>query len=110
MVRILCTLAFLLISLNASAARELFNGYTGAWWNPQRDGEGLLIHELKGEILFAAWFTYSESGNGDQLYLTGASQIDDEDLEVAFFQTRGAKFVRIFSAGMSLTAHGEPPD
>jgi hypothetical protein len=92
MLRILLISFIALISTNANAEREKFNGFTGAWWNPERDGEGLLIHELKGEILFAAWFTYSESGSGNQMYLTAAQPISGEELELNFFQTHGASF------------------
>lgn len=35
---------------------------SGHWWNPDRDGEGLMIWQDAQDQLLAAWFTYDDDG------------------------------------------------
>ena len=45
--------------------------YSGAWYNPQADGEGLIIEVLPDDRAVVYWFTYAADGSGEQAWMTG---------------------------------------
>lgn len=82
--------------------------FGGTWWNPLRDGEGVLIevgdhpspssHEL---FLFFTWYTYDPNGN--PVYLAGGATrpitvAATTDLTFPVVTTRGARFGAAFNS------------
>ena len=48
-----------------------FQQYSGAWYHPQRDGEGFVIEVLPDDRALVYWFTYAADGSGDQAWVLG---------------------------------------
>lgn len=85
----------------------LDTAFGGIWWNPLRDGEGVLIdvgdlpapssHDV---FLFFSWYTYDPSGNPVYLVGGGSRAVTDlatSDLTFAVVTTRGARFGAAFN-------------
>ncbi len=49
--------------------------YAGAWFNPERDGEGFIIEVLPDDRAVVYWFTYQPDGSGQQAWMTGVGQM-----------------------------------
>ncbi len=58
---------------NDEAAHNLDGSFSGAWFDPSHDGEGLLIEILDNNRGIASWFTYD--GEGNQRWHTGVGPI-----------------------------------
>ncbi len=56
----------------------LSGGFSGAWFDPSHDGEGLLIEILDNNRGVASWFTYD--GEGNQRWHTGVGPIIGDTL------------------------------
>lgn len=50
--------------------------YSGAWFNPETNGEGFVIEVLPDDRAVVYWFTYAADGSGEQAWLMGDGQID----------------------------------
>ncbi len=85
---------------DADAARTLYNGFTGTWWNPSRSGEGVFIHELQNDTLIVAWFTYDPANPGKQLYLVGSAAVTDDTVAVDVVSTSGGVFGTDFNPAL----------
>lgn len=78
----------------------LDNRYAGAWWNPSRAGEGIVLDlETRGATptAFMSWFTYLA---GQPVWLVGSAPFAPSDsvLNIPLVVTRGAQFGEAFSA------------
>ncbi len=84
----------LLTSCGLAAAQTPFvvgTGITGAWYNPDRDGEGFLLEILSGDQALVTWYTYDL--NGRQLWLIGNGVIEGSVIRVdELLSTSGAVF------------------
>ncbi|MGE4073703.1 MAG: hypothetical protein AB7E72_21225 [Lysobacterales bacterium] len=81
--------------------------FGGIWWNPLRDGEGVLIDigdlpapNSNDLFLFFSWYTYDPSGN--PVYLVGGgnraiTEAFTTDLTFPVVTTRGARFGAAFN-------------
>ena len=70
-------------------------GHTGAWFNPERDGEGWTLEILDETTVVVYWFTYDEAG--EPRWLVGVGEIVDFEyglqIEVPeLFVTSGGEF------------------
>lgn len=64
---------------------------SGAWFDPNHDGEGIIIQVQKNGSAAATWFTYDQDGN--QLWILGVGTFDGSTLEVDDMYIRsGAKW------------------
>ncbi|MFU8878640.1 MAG: hypothetical protein ACNA7E_10900, partial [Wenzhouxiangellaceae bacterium] len=57
---------------------DAFNGfeqYSGAWFDPARDGEGFVIEVLEDRRVVVYWFTYQPDGSGEQVWMMGVGEI-----------------------------------
>jgi hypothetical protein len=61
----LLAILLLAFSLNAVALDPC---YTGSWYDPERDGEGLVI-EVLGDTTLAYFYTYSFHNSGQEWFL-----------------------------------------
>jgi hypothetical protein len=52
-----------------------FQEYSGAWYNPERSGEGFVIEVLPDDEAVVYWFTYQPDGSGQQAWMVGQGQI-----------------------------------
>lgn len=69
--------------------------HTGAWYDPDTDGEGLIIEVLDGgERAVVAWYTYPPAGNaGKQAWIIGVGRVTEDGIHVAEArQYDGARF------------------
>ena len=92
-----------------SGLAKLDASYSGAFWNPTRSGEGVLLEIADhpnpmtlGEVLSFSWYTYDPNGN--PVYLTGAAVIDPTaatfaPITINVITTRGARFGSAFATG-----------
>ena len=71
-------------------------GHSGAWFNPDTSGQGLLIDtEPESEFMFLAWFAYTDSNSGnpnEQHWLTAQGTFSDTTAVLPVYQTLGGKF------------------
>ena len=49
--------------------------FSGAWFNPLRDGEGFILEVVGENSVLAYWFTYDLEGN--QMWMLGLGELDD---------------------------------
>lgn len=80
----------------------------GTWWNPARDGEGVLLEiadhpsPTSNELfIFFTWYTYDPDGNA--VYLVGgatrnATEALGADIVIPVVRTRGARFGANFNS------------
>jgi hypothetical protein len=70
-------------------------GYSGAWYDPRRDGEGFVFDVLTidgAPHLSVFWFTYLPDGSGTQAYLAGIGPIDYATASIDLYRTEGGRF------------------
>lgn len=82
--------------------------FGGTWWNPLRDGEGVLLEiadhpsPTSNELfIFFTWYTYDPDGN--PVYLVGgatrnATEALGTDIVIPLIRTRGARFGANFNS------------
>jgi len=64
---------------------------SGAWFNPERDGEGFILERVDEARLLAYWFTYDTDGS--QMWMLGTGEIDgDRSAVVNMLRSSGGKF------------------
>lgn len=79
---------------------ELNFGLSGGWFNPETNGQGLLIEVLPtSQQVFATWFTYAahdasgvKIGSSDHRWLSGLGTIDGNRVEIDLQVTSGGFF------------------
>lgn len=81
-----------------------YQEFSGAWYNPDRAGEGFIVEVLPDDRVVVYWFTYAPDGSGEHAWLTGdgrfdsAPEQDEFGVEVSLFQTAGTFFGEDFVA------------
>jgi hypothetical protein len=73
----------------------LHEGYSGAWYDPRRDGEGFLfdVFQIDGkQHLSVFWFTYAPDGSGEQVFLAGVAPIPFVSGWIDLYRTEGGQF------------------
>ncbi len=73
--------------------QEVDQGISGAWFDPNRSGEGWLVEVLDQYRVNVYWFTFpTAQQSGDQLWLIGEGRITDFGFHVAqFLEARGGR-------------------
>lgn len=87
----------------ASANQSAYSGvnpfatlnFSGAWFNRNQSGHGLLIEQLNNNAVFATWFTYDPAGSGTQRWFVGTGTLNGNvvDLSVVDVLGSGARFI-----------------
>jgi CubicO group peptidase (beta-lactamase class C family) len=67
--------------------------FTGAWYDPENDGQGLTLEIIEdGNRLIAFWYTYGE--NQSKRWFTLDGPIDGHEADVSIIQTSGGSFLQ----------------
>lgn len=53
-----------------------FQQYSGAWYNPDRSGEGFVVEVLPDDRAVVYWFTYEPDESGRQAWMIGQGSIE----------------------------------
>jgi hypothetical protein len=65
--------------------------YSGAWFNPSRDGEGFVVEIVDESQVLAYWFTYDLDGR--QMWLLGVGQLNGSlQATIPMQKTSGGRF------------------
>jgi len=59
-----------------------FQEYSGAWYNPERSGEGFIVEVLPDGRGLVYWFTYVPDGSGSQAWMVGEGMLDGPEITV----------------------------
>lgn len=71
--------------------------YSGAWFNPERDGEGFILEMVGEDELLAYWFTYDTDGS--QMWMLGLGTVNEMlATEVSMLRASGGHFGDEFNA------------
>lgn len=77
---------------------EIGDGLDGAWYNPERTGQGVYIDVLAEQNKLAfAWFTWADGAPGavrpaEHLWFSGLTDIDRDEAKGQLYQTTGGSF------------------
>ena len=75
---------------------QLNAGHSGAWFNPQTSGQGVLVDVAAGEqYLFLAWFTYTDADSANPFehrWLTAQGGYAGNIAQLPLSETLGGKF------------------
>lgn len=53
-----------------------FQDYSGAWYNPERAGEGFVVEVLPDDEIVVYWFTFKPDDSGEQAWMIGSGSIE----------------------------------
>ena len=82
------------------------HGFSGAWFDPEHEGEGFIVEVLENNQALVYWFTYHADGRQRWLLGTGAIQGDRLVVE-EMMDSHGGKFGNDFDpSDVSLRARG----
>lgn len=83
---------------DAAGLLQRFN-ISGAWYDPQRSGEGLLVEDLGADQVLVVWFTFPPAGgDGEQAWLIGVGTASAHGVDVPDLRlVRGARFGSAFN-------------
>ena len=72
---------------------------SGAWFSPERAGEGFVVEVLDDGRGVVYWFTYAADESGQQVWLTADAQFNDNILQIdSLLQPTGARAGRDFDS------------
>jgi hypothetical protein len=68
-----------------------YAGYSGSWFDPSHNGEGIILQVLKDGTVLAQWFTFDKEGN--QMWVQGTGTIVDGVLVIdELYTTSGTAY------------------
>jgi len=71
-------------------------GHSGAWFNPDTSGQGVLIDvEPAGQFMFVSWFTYTDAATenpNEQRWFTAQGKYSGNTAQLDLFETLGGRF------------------
>lgn len=83
----------LLASVLTELSPKLDQRFTGAWYNPDNDGQGLTLEiRQDGITVLGFWYTYGE--NGTQRWFLMQGEVINGIAEVTIYQTSGGAFLQ----------------
>jgi len=66
---------------------------SGAWYDPDRDGEGFIVEAVGADRAIVYWFTYAAEGAPRQAWMTGDGRFVDNTIHIdALYRPIGAAF------------------
>lgn len=57
-----------------------FQQYSGAWYNPERSGEGFIVEVLPDDRVVVYWFTHQPDDSGQQAWMIGSGAFNDDGI------------------------------
>jgi len=72
-VHLSCLVLLVAFHFSAAAAAQIDAGFSGLWFDPQRNGEGLQLEILDADHALLGWYTYNDEG--EQRWFQGVGQI-----------------------------------
>jgi hypothetical protein len=77
-------------------SRIVDGSFSGTWYDPEGDGEGVLLEITSDErgdpIAVITWYSYQSDDSGNQLWLIGSGPMVGDTAFVEMFVTSGAQF------------------
>lgn len=65
--------------------------YSGAWFNPEREGEGFIMEFVDEDQVLTYWFTYDTDGS--QMWMLGVGEVDESlNAEIPLLRSSGGRF------------------
>ena len=83
-------------------------GYSGLWWNPKTNGQGVFITQnTPSNIAYLGWFTYDQTGVA-RWYVGDNCYVQNNSCTTTIYETRGAIFdgTNFNNANLKLEAVG----
>ena len=72
-VHLSCLVLLVAFHFSAASAAQIDAGFSGLWFDPQRNGEGLQLEILDADHALLGWYTYNDEG--EQRWFQGVGQI-----------------------------------
>ncbi|NEZ02823.1 hypothetical protein G4Y73_01510 [Wenzhouxiangella sp. XN201] len=72
--------------------------YSGAWYNPERSGEGFILEVLSDDRAVIYWFTYTPDDSGQQAWIVGVGAFDESGIVIGTPPPGGAVAALDFAA------------
>ncbi len=90
-------------------SRAVDGSFSGTWFDPSRDGEGLLV-EITADgsgnpRAVVSWYSYQSDNSGQQLWLIGDGPVVGDTAFVELFVTSGAQFGAAFDPADVVREH-----
>jgi len=90
----------------AAAAVPITSAFSGAWYDPEQSGHGILFEVLPGNRLLAYWFTFTPDGT-QQAWFGGVGDITGNSAVVTADRGQGGRWIPNFDpAAFSLSRWG----
>ena len=90
-------------------SRVVDGSFSGTWYDPERDGEGILMEVSSDEsgspIAVVSWYSYQLDDSGDQLWLMGTGPVVGDTAFVEMYVTSGGQFGAGFDPADVLLEH-----
>jgi plastocyanin len=83
------------IVVSPAATTTIGPGFTGAWYDPQQSGHGILVEVLPSNQLFAYWYTFTPDGT-QQAWFGGVGPITGNTATVPVHLTTGGRWIPNF--------------
>ncbi len=58
-----------------------FQGFSGAWYNPEAEGEGFIVEVQPDARALVYWFTYAPDDSGRQAWMIGDGHFDESPID-----------------------------
>jgi hypothetical protein len=71
---------------------------SGAWYDPARSGEGLMVLATSSSRMFVSWYTYDPVDSKRQVWLVAEGSFDGREFTGEVLITSGTRFGAAFSA------------
>lgn len=81
-----------------TTANPRMSAASGAWYNPQQDGQGFVVESLGGGLLLANWYTQAPSPAGGQSWIIGVGTITGNQATMEMILVDGGRFIPAFNA------------
>jgi len=86
---------FWIVQVDPSPSVAITSAFTGAWYDPTRSGQGLMLEVLPGNQLLAYWFAFTR--DGQQAWFGGVGPIVGNEAVVYAQQGAGGRWIPDFN-------------